>query len=110
MTRSELNVSVNGSQFLGVWILTSESAYWLCRASLRRPITDASPCTNTCKTISHIAHNSGTVTHDMLRIDLLDKARILRKVDVRTERNFVDGHPALDLLAVHADKVFRLFE
>lgn len=47
MTRSELNVSVNGSQFLGVWILTSESAYWLCSASLRRPITDASPCTNT---------------------------------------------------------------
>ena len=46
----------------------------------------------------------------MLRIDLLDKTRILRKVDVRTERDFVDRHPALNLLAIHADKVFRLFE
>jgi hypothetical protein len=46
----------------------------------------------------------------MLRVDLLDKARILRKVDVRTERDFVDRHPPLDLLPLHADKVFWLFE
>jgi hypothetical protein len=49
-------------------------------------------------------------THDVLRIDLLDKARILCKVHVCTEGDFVDRHPALNLLTVHADKVFWLFE
>lgn len=58
-----------------------------------------------------IGEGNGTkMTYDMLRIDLLDKARILRKVHVRRKRDLVYRHFPVDLVAVSADEVFWLFE
>jgi hypothetical protein len=49
------------------------------------------------------------MTHDMRRVDLVDKARVLSEINVCAERYLVDGHLALDLLTVAADKIVRLF-
>ena len=49
-------------------------------------------------------------THDMFGVDLLDECRVLLKVDVRTERDFVHGHFSVNLVTVHSDKVVGLFQ
>lgn len=46
----------------------------------------------------------------MLRIDLLDKVRVLLEIHMSGERDLIHGHLPVDLVPMHADKVVGLFQ
>lgn len=49
-------------------------------------------------------------TYNVRRVDLLNEARVLGEIDVRTERYLIDSHLPLYFLTIVADEIVRLFQ